>query len=277
MRKPILYLFAAVIALLSFASCASDDSADHGALAGTGNMELFFDHTFKGDKLILEVSSHTNSQMETLSISRFNYIISNISLIDDRGAVIDYPKEMGYFIVDSEKSQFTIQLKAIPSGNYKKIRFGLGVDQKRYLEGEQEQQAFWDLAALHNMTWSWITGYKFINLEGVFRTADSAEKREFKIHIGSHGKALDNYRELELDFPSTARVRADLKPNVHFLVDGNLILDGIHKLKLTEALNPTGTTAVIMVSAEKAPKIMENATKMFVIDHVHNDGQSHAN
>lgn len=275
MKTTIKYGLVMVMAVFFLSSCSSDDALNGEEEKGVGNMELFFDHTFSGDKLILDVSSHTNSNMETLTVSRFNYIISNIVLVDEHNKEVVYPKQDGYFIIDSEKNQFVINLKNVPSGNYKKIRFGIGVDQKKYLEGEQEQQVFWDYAAIHNMTWSWITGYKFINFEGVFRAAGTADKIDFKVHIGSHGKALDNYREVLVDFPSTARVRSSLKPNVHFLVDGNKLLDGAHKLKLSEALNTAGTTASIMVNAEKAPKIMENAMKMFVVDHVHNDGQSH--
>jgi hypothetical protein len=73
-----------------------------------------------------------------------------------------------------------------------------------------------------------------------------------------------------------ARVRNNTAPNVHFVVDANQILDGLHKLKLQEALNPAGTTAIIMVNAEKAPKVAENASKMFTVDHIHQgSGHSH--
>lgn len=269
-------IWAALVAVVMLTSCtSSDDEVLKIEKDEKGTMEWFFDHTLMGDKMLLDVAARTNGNGERLTIKRFNYIVSNIVLFDENGTSFTYPKEDSYFIIDSEKEQFVIQLKDIPAGNYTKVKFGLGVDQSKYLRGEEEQQEFWDLAATHNMTWSWITGYKFFNLEGTFTSTKVAGTPRFSLHIGSHGTNLDNYKEVAVALPSIARVRKTIKPSVHYMVDANKLVDGVHKIVLSEAMNPAGTAASIMVNAEKAPKIMENATQMFQVDHVHNDGQSH--
>lgn len=256
-------------------SCSNDDDKVDD-LTGNGELSLHFDHSLAGDQLILNTTSHTNSLGETLKISRFSYIVSNIQLHNVNGTIFTYPVQNGYFIVNSELQNIDIDLENIPAGDYNKITFGIGVDQEKYLTGQTEQQAFWDLAQTQSMTWSWITGYKFINYEGTFTSQEITTPVDFKVHMGSHGTALDNYREQTVSFPSVARVRRDTAPNVHFVVDVNQLLDGVHKLKLQEALNPAGTTAIIMVNAEKAPKVAENATNMFTVDHIHQgSGHSH--
>ncbi|MFN3908202.1 MAG: MbnP family protein [Flavobacterium sp.] len=262
-----------LLSSILFVTSCSDDHEDD--LSGTGSMELYFDHSLNGDKLILNTSTHTNSLGETLKVSRFTYIISNIRLHKTDGTVFEYPKDASYFIVNSELNNIAIDLSNIPSGDYNKITFGVGVDQPKYLTGESEQQAFWDLAASQQMTWAWITGYKFINFEGTFTSANINNPTNFRVHMGSHGTALDNYREQTVTFPSIAKVRKNAEPSVHFVVDANKILDGEEKLKLAEALNPAGTTAIIMVNAEKAPKVANNAQKMFVVDHVHQGAHQH--
>ncbi|MGB3775008.1 MAG: hypothetical protein WA951_07090, partial [Leeuwenhoekiella sp.] len=89
------------------------------------------------------------------------------------------------------------------------------------------------------------------------------EATDFFIHMGSHGTALDNYREVEISMPTEALVSSMLSPVVHLAVDANEVLDGQFKIKLSEE-------AVVMVDEVKSPQIAENATFMFRVDHVHN-------
>lgn len=264
------------IAILAFASifvsCSSDDNASEN-LSGNGEMQLYFDNSLNQDDLILGVSTHTNSNGETLKVNKFNYILSNFVLIDENGSEVVYPKESSYFIINEETNQTTIHLENIPAGNYKKIKFGLGVDAQRYLQGETAQQSFWDEAVDNDLTWTWSTGYKFINFEGTFTSPNLTGEKTFQIHQGSN-TSTDNYREFIIDFPNTARVRTTESPSVHFIVDANKILDGNAKLKLSEAMNTAGTGATIMMGA-KLISIAGNTTSMFTVDHVHAGGAEH--
>lgn len=262
----------ATLALLTFLiSCSSDD--DSQTASGNGEMELYFDNSVNGDNLILGASTYTNSNNETLKINRFNYIVSNFVLIKEDGTEVVYDKESSYFIISEEAQLNTINLENIPAGNYTKIRFGLGVDQQRYLQGETAQQSFWDLADANNMTWTWSTGYRFINFEGTFTAPTLTGEKTFQVHQGSN-TATDNYREITVTLPNTARVRTNESPSVHFIADANKILDGNSKIKLSEAMNLAGTSASIM-GGEKLITIAGNTTSMFVVDHVHAGGAEH--
>ena len=152
------------------------------------------------------------------------------------------------------------------------MRLGIGVDQQRYLQGETEQQSFWDLATANDLTWTWSTGYRFINFEGAF-TANGSEAKDFQVHQGSN-TATDNYREVTLDLPTTARVREGEAPSIHIMADANVILDGINKIKLGDNLNQAGTAASIM-GGENLIKIAQNTQSMFTVDHVHNGAGHH--
>lgn len=260
------YLFLLVLSISIF-SCSSDDTAE--VISGNGDLIVHFDNSVNGDDLILG-SSYTNSNGETLKINRFNYIVSNFVLIKEDNSEVVYPKNQSYFVINEGANLQDVNLANIPAGNYKGIKFGVGVDQARFIAGQAEQQDFWDFAMSNNMTWSWSVGYKFINFEGTFTSPLVDGEREFKVHMGSHGTNLDNYREVTVMFPSIARVRTNETPTVHFVADANKILDGATKLKLSEAVNAAGW-AQIMVNAEKAPIIANNAQAgMFEVDHVHN-------
>lgn len=267
----LLYKWPVVLLALITMSCNSDDYQE--ATEGTtGEAELYFDNGVNGDQLILG-SSYTNSNGERLTINRLNYIISNIALIRSDGTEFVYPKEKSYHIISEEADLHIIHLTDIPAGDYRQVRFGIGVDQQRYLEGENAQQEFWDYAASHDLTWTWSTGYRFINFEGTFTSTHNTEPLLFQIHQGSTS-ATDNYREVTLPLPTSARVRSGEKPSIHIVSDANVIADGRHKIVLSDHLNATGTNAGIM-GGESLVKIAENILDMFYVDHVHNGAGIH--
>jgi hypothetical protein len=264
---------AAVMAFSTlFVSCSSDDDTNPVTEGSVGDVELYFDNGVNGDALILG-NAYTNSNNEKLTINRFNYIVSNFVLTDEDGNEFAYPKEQSYFVISEEADRLTVHLENIPAGNYKKIKFGIGVDQQRYLQGETVQQSFWDLASENFLTWTWSTGYRFINFEGTFTSSAVEGEKNFQVHQGSN-TATDNYREVTLSLPTTARVRKNEMPNIHLMVDANVILDGDTKIKLVDNLNTAGTSAPIM-GGENLITIAANTLKMFKVDHVHNGSGSH--
>lgn len=265
MKSTIQYVAVAAMAML-VTSCSDDDN---NAQPNTfGDTEIYFDNGVAGDALVLG-SNYTNSNGETLKIERLNYIVSNFRLIDENGYEFTYPKEDSYFVISEEaEDMLMVHLENIPAGNYKQIKFGIGVDSQRYLQGETAQQSFWNLASLHDLIWTWSTGYKFILFEGTFTTPQATGEKGFMVHQGSN-TATDNYREVTLNLPTTARVRPGEMPSIHIKSDVNVLLDGTNKISLFANLNPAGTSAGIM-GGENLIKIAANSLSMFTVDHVHN-------
>ncbi|WP_127140828.1 MbnP family protein [Flagellimonas marinaquae] len=248
------------------ASCSDDDGTME--LSGTGIVKIEFDNSVSGDDLILG-SSYTNSQNESLTIERLNYIVSNFRLTDKDGNVFTYPKEAGYFITSEENGETEVVLMDVPAGRYTSLTFGIGVDQEKYLLGAEGQGDLLTKAESTNMMWSWQAGYKFLNFEGTFTSSTVTEATNFKIHMGSHGSSLDNYKETTLSLGSEAIVSEEMSPIIHLVANAGNILDGQNKISLSEQ-------AVIMVSEEKSPKIAINTSGMFTVDHIHNgSGDAH--
>ncbi len=273
MKNNLILLFVIIFLSGTFISCNNDDNSSI-ITSQDGKLEIYFDNGFAGDQLILNTSTHTNSLNETLKINRINYIISNIVLTKEDGTEFIYPKNSSYFIINEEENNKTITLENIPSGKYKKIKFGIGVDEQKHLEGQTAQEDFWALAQANNMTWAWAAGYKFINFEGTFTSLSETEEKSYKVHLGKTSSEYYNYSEVTLDLPSLALVQGNTLPNIHIKTDLNVILDGVHKISLQEQLNPTGTSANIM-GGQNLVYIAENIKKMFVVDHVHNGQNSH--
>ena len=260
--------FAAVLSAATlFVSCNNDDESTRPVDGTTGDAELYFDNGVAGDALVLD-TSYTNSNGETLTINKLNYIVSNIVFIKEDGSEFIYPKNESYFVISEADGRKTVDLHNIPAGDYKKVRFGIGVDQERYLQGETAQQSFWDLASQYEMVWTWSTGYKFILFEGTFTAPGVDGSKEFQVHQGSN-TATDNYREVTLNLPTTARIRQGDKPSIHLKTNVNVLLDGDTKIRLKDNLNPAGTSSAIM-GGQNLIDIANNSLKMFEVDHVHN-------
>ncbi|MDC6364433.1 MULTISPECIES: MbnP family protein [Flavobacteriaceae] len=244
-------------------SCTNDDNSPE-ELTGVGSINIEFDNAYGDSDLLLETTSYVASGTENLKIATLKYIVSNIQLEDEKGNTFTYPKDDSMFIVDeSEKTSQFINLKNVPAANYTKITFGLGVDQEKYLQGADGQGDFLTLATDAGMMWSWQAGYKFIRYEGTFTSENITDETAFAIHMGSHGSVLDNYKEISLDLPVSAKVRTDMEPEIHVVADVSDILVATNTLSLEEK-------SQIHVDAEKSPKIAENASQMFTVDHVHN-------
>ncbi|WBX73853.1 hypothetical protein PG913_00930 [Tenacibaculum pacificus] len=264
--KKIFNLLAITIAF-TFASCNNDDTPS--TLEGTNNVSIEFDASFGDDDLILG-SSYTTENAEKLKISSFDYILSNFILVTDNGVEIEYPKEKGYFIISEggvdKKKNVKVILEDIPAGTYNKVKFGIGIDQERYIDGQAAQEDFWTKAEDYSLTWSWQAGYKFVVLEGDFTSETQTEESKFMLHIASRGTTVDLYKEVELSM-ETALVSNDKSPQIHIKVNADKMLDGSNKIKLSE-----GET---IMGGDKAALIADNNKEMFSVHHVHNGSDSH--
>jgi hypothetical protein len=258
----------ALLALSSFliVSCSNDDMDDADKLTGSGEISVKFDNGYNGNDLVLGTANAANTNGESITVTRFSYIVSNFRLVNKEGEEYTFPKDEGYFIINQEEESDEVSLPEIPAGEYTTLKFGIGVDQEKYLQGAEGQGNFLTLAEESNMMWSWQAGYKFLNFEGTFTSQTVTEPTDFKIHMGSHGSSLDNYKEVSLSLPMNVRVGDGVDSNIHLKIDASKILVGATtSIELTEK-------SVIMVDEIKSPQIAVNTSQMFVVDHIHNGG-----
>ena len=266
-------LFTLVFTLFTLLSCRNDDDSSENTT--TGSLEVKFENGFNnlGD-IVLNQTTQTSVNGQKHQFSTLKYVISNISLIDENGAEFQYhynDPDKGAFIIDQAQAEaglVRINLNEIPKNNYKKIKLGLGISQSAYLIGQNGQGIFWEKAKSAGMSWSWAAGYVFVKLEGKYGT--SSPTTEFMNHTGNMGDVVANntpdlYREITLDFPTTARVNGNIVPSVHILADFNQYLSGATSL----TLDSTNDNA--MGSSTHLVQVTNNLAQMFKVDHVHND------
>lgn len=270
-----LSLFCIAITLFTLTSCRNNNDEDDSTNETPGNLQIKFENGFNnlGD-IVLNQTTQTSSQGQKHQLSALKYVVSNISLFDENGKEFKYNEnnpDKGAFIVDQADAVAGIiylNLNGIPKNNYKKIKFGLGISQNAYLLGQDGQAEFWNKAKQKGMSWSWAAGYVFVKLEGKYGI--SSLTTEFMNHTGNMGNTGANntpdlYREVTLSLPTTARVTATITPSIHILADLNQYLSGETPLALTP------TNDMMMGSSQHLVSVTNNLTKMFKVDHVHND------
>ena len=252
-------VFAVALAIV-FGSCSKDDVVT--STEGNGKLKIKFDHRYADADFIMG-APYTTSKGETIKVDNIKYIVSNIVLIKDDGSTFTYPKNKSYFIIKEQTpALFTIELTDVPAGNYKTIKFGIGVDQEQFNLGAAGQGDFLAQAQGEGMMWSWSAGYKFLAFEGDFTSATVTDATSFKVHNGKTGTHY-NYTEVSLNMPDKALVRQSITPQIHVMADLSKILDGPNKIGLSAQPNIMGGAVLASVT--------ENVATMFSVDHVHND------
>lgn len=270
----LLSLLSIGITLFILSSCRNSNSTETEDTT-PGNLQIKFENGFNnlGD-IVLGQTVQTSSGGQKHKFTTLKYIVSNIVLIDENGKEFKYNynnSDKGAFIIDQAEAKagiVYIDLADIPRNNYKKIRFGLGISQSAYLLGQDGQGIFWQKAKAAGMAWSWAAGYIFTKLEGNYGSATADTK--FMNHCGNMGNTSANntadlYREITLNLPMTARVTKNIKPSIHILADLNQYLSGQTALTLNK------DNEMAMGSNQHLVNVTNNITKMFRVDHVHND------
>lgn len=235
MKNSIKYI-AALLAVSIFVSC-SKDSVDPVA----NNITLHFDNTFKGKSIVLgdanssTASKNTSAAGQVHQFSEIKYVISNIRLIKAEGTEIPYninDLDKGAAVINQAKAtSLDFVLSNIPSGEYKQIKFGLGVKQELNTLDETKFPNFYKSAGANDteMMWEWGSGYRFTKLEGFY----GADHKKMSIHTGStvegkegaYTQGVDAYREISLNLTSAATV-GRTSPKITINADFDKLLSG---------------------------------------------------
>jgi hypothetical protein len=260
-----------IVAVLAMAfaltSCNNDDTPAVAA-DEKGSLKVEFDNVYGGADLAY-ATSYTNSNGEVIKVSKAKYIVSNIVLTKADGSTYIVPKNQSYFIIDEATvASRLLNLSNIPAGDYKSIKFGIGVDKAQWELGATGQGDFLAKAQAAGMMWSWSAGYKFVAFEGTFTSSTVTTDTSYMVHTGQTGTDY-NYTEVTLNFPNNALVRSTITPQLHVMADLQHIIDGTNKISLTS--NNMGGMGAMIMGGANLPLITSNLSNMFEVHHVHND------
>lgn len=268
--KKILYL--SIVTILFLSACKKEDTtpASEYDVNKYGYIAIKFDNQVGNLNLVLDSPFYTNPLNQKYTISKFNYYVSNIVFINEDGTERAIPQDSSYFLIEETNPDSKVLELRVPEGNYKSVKFIIGVDSLRSTRPVNERTGVLDPAgAGAGMYWTWNSGYIFMKMEGTYDAPNDtfATSQPYLYHIGGFGPTINNIKTAVVDFnTSRATVRnsrgADA-PEVHIYVDASKVISGNTNVDFT--LNNTVMFAPYSIT------IANNYVNMFSLAHIHDE------
>jgi hypothetical protein len=146
---------------------------------------------------------------ERLTVSVFNYYLTNIVLVDDKGNRFAEP-ESYHLAVAADPASLSFSMANVPAGKYVMMEALIGVDSVRNFSGAQSGA----LDPVHGMIWSWSTGYIMAKIEG-YSPNSKAPGGTVSYHIAGFKAPNSAIRRISLPLPQPATVSTSAIPVLH--------------------------------------------------------------
>lgn len=182
-----------IIALGVFTlSCGNDEEPEPDTNSEKATLRLRIENIDNNDLPIELNKDYITENGDTLQITALQYFLSNVVLMDDDGGMQILPESYYLIKTTSESSETIVEISGLETGNYTSIHFGFGVDSSANHTSATDEGDLDPLGA-DGMIWNWDSGYKFLKLEGNFRT-DTTTNGSFSFHVGGDA----NYKAYKL-------------------------------------------------------------------------------
>lgn len=259
MKTKHIFLFSALLLAAGFSSCKKDKSDDPApeTSQGTGTF-MFHLHTYIDDT---EVDAYNiiyqNTAGRNISLSMAQMYISDVRLVKLDGTTYNISGKKILKVFETE----TYVVGNVPAGNYKSIRFKVGLDPAANAENPT---ANGDSTILNRPEmWFGATaqpdGYVFMNVQGKIDTTSDmsgspAQMQSFTYKIGTNA----NYKQISLPDKNFTVLPGQVEYG-HVLINYNKLFNGV---QLNQAGNLSVTTAAAN-SSPAAATIINNIPLMF--------------
>ncbi len=242
MKKIISGLLVALMISATISSCRKKDDTPNELKKGS--FQLKFEHKMgMMNPVDFELNKKYIHHMtsDELTFTMFRYYVSNIQLVKDDGTI--WSEQNSYRIINvAEPSSLLLSLNNIPAGNYKEMRYTLGVDSTRNVSGAQDGA----LAPSNGMFWSWNTGYIFLKAEG---TSPQSSNNNFMIHLGGFSGANNIITNKSTNFGGASlTISESATPMVHLTANPGMLWHSAQSVSQTNMLHMPGAKAKQMAT-----------------------------
>lgn len=180
--KQLSILAAGVLCLLAFA-CSDDDDAIVTP-ATTGSVTVSLDHFVDASPLLFNVLGYTNSTGTVYSVSRLQYLISNVTLHSTDGKA--YGVTGAHFRDHADATTQTLTIAGVPNGTYDRVSFTFGLDAV-----DNVKDAYLNESWHGAMEWPGPLGsdqglgYHYMKLEGNYEDTPGGSTSGYTTHTGA--------------------------------------------------------------------------------------------
>lgn len=283
------FLFLSILAALTLTACKKDDVRYIEKIVekevfpdGPGTLALKFDAVYGeqdfelNKKFPYQLTNESGEYNLEYEFTKLRYWVSNVKLINEAGE--EYLVPDSYYLVEEVNEQpvqdgshdkiypankrETINITGIPIGDYKAVKFSIGVEPKY---NDNLALRVGELNALNGMAneqWMWFTSYIFTSVAGNMTwVKDEPESKSIFWETGVNS----NYKEITIDLGKSLKVSADYSAEINLKTDVKQIIDletpwtdnviGATKPELMSVLTDNYVLkAITLVSAESKAK-----------------------
>ena len=249
-----------------FSSCSKDEGQIFQE-EGEGKATITFDAAFGAQDFALD--KDFSSGTKTYNFTKFRYWVSGVVLVNSKGE--EYKVPASYYLMEEtsavpvQEGAFTypatkresIELNNIPAGDYKTIKFAIGVDSKYNDNLSLQTGELSQLNGMTNVAWMWMTSYIFTSIGGKVSEGSGQTLASKAILVETGLNA--NYKSVSLDLPSALHIsslkdaKIVLKADVEKALDGlNIMTDpivGASKASVMAAVAVNYSTKVFSVTS----------------------------
>lgn len=218
------------LSTLLFTSCSKDDDQVI-TLQAEGRTTLTFDAAFGAQDFALNKDFASGSK--TLNFTKFRYWVTNVILVNSKGE--EYKVPNSYFLLEEtgalpvQEGAFTypaskresIDLKNIPAGDYKTLKFSIGVDSRFNDNLSLQSGELSQLSGMTNISWMWMTSYIFSSVGGKITEAGVA--KNLLIETGLNA----NYKSVTLELPTVVQISSAKDSKIVLKADVEKAFDGV--------------------------------------------------
>ena len=177
-------------------------------LALGASLQIQITPKVSGENLQPASFRYQTSAGETFSITRVSYLVSEFALQRHDGSWLELSNSVAW--LDYEQNRNSLRLEKIPAGEFRAVRFCVGLNTNLNHADIAQFPASHPLNPnLNGLHWSWQGGYIFLALEGLWRNA-GGELDGWAYHLARDTNAvrvtlaapleITNETKVELDF-----------------------------------------------------------------------------
>lgn len=228
-----------------------------------GQVEFEFDNVVGDADIKLNTGNYPNAAGETFSIRALRYFVSNIVLVKTDGSEYVVPQDSSYFLID-ESLPSSMPILKIPEGEYRELKFVLGVDSLRSTMDLSNRKGV--LVPTVSTYLDENSGYIFFSMEG---NSMQAPQNRYQFQIAGYGgktsPTINNLKNISLDLTSggIVKVREGHQSVIHVFADIAKVFTGSTEISLAQNN--------IVLFEPFSTNIANNYSLMFRHDHTHNE------
>ena len=159
-----LQLAAFAIGLSTLFGCGKDTASTTDNNPELGTVKVVVEHKVNNQPFVLSASEITDSLGNAIVPNSMSYYLSNLTFTGTKAFIENLSYHLLRISSTADSSVFLI--KNVPAGTYSGLDMWFGVDS--IANGRTDYVGDLDISG--HMSWNWDTGYKFLLLEGSYKT-----------------------------------------------------------------------------------------------------------